>query len=173
MTDKKENVVQRAKLNPNVTAQHSHPKTQNQAPCENCKRNHIRLLKVEKLNLDLVIENRRLRILFFPKECSSIGPIMPQHQPQLPQHLEELSVNLRNLLANDPSEDMLSRIEYIMLELTKILDVAEAQHQNTQTLLSNPLSVSHTNNMSNTMQILASGSEARNLLEHQDISGIQ
>lgn len=98
---------------------------------------------------------------------------MPQHQPQLPQHLEELSVNLRNLLANDPSEDMLSRIEYIMLELTKILDVAEAQHQNTQTLLSNPLSVSHTNNMSNTMQILASGSEARNLLEHQDISGIQ
>jgi len=54
------------------------------------------------------------------------------------------------------------------------LEVAEAQQQNTQTLLSNPLSASHTNNMSNTMQILASsGGEARNLLEHQDISGIQ
>lgn len=94
------------------------------------------------------------------------------HPPQLPQNLEELSVNLRNLLANDPSEDVLSRIEYIMLELTRILDVAEAQQQ-TQTLLSNPLSASHTNNMSNTVQILASGGEARNLLEHQDISGIQ
>jgi hypothetical protein len=45
-----------------------------------------------------------------------------------------------------------------MLELTKILDIAETQHQNTQTLISNPLSVSHTNNMSNTVQILANGS---------------
>lgn len=113
-TDKKENAGQRGKTNPNATAHFSLPKGELQASCENCKRNHIRLLQVEKSKLDLAIENRRLRMLLLPKECSSIGPPM-QQLPQIPQQLEELSVNLRNLLANDPSEDVLSRIEYIVM----------------------------------------------------------
>jgi hypothetical protein len=57
------------------------------------------------------------------------------------------------------SDHMLSRIEFVMAELTRILEGTEQQ---TQTILSNPLSASHTNNLSNTVQILAR--DAQNVL---------
>lgn len=97
---------------------------------------------MEKKNLDLRIELRKLKHILLNKniDISAIIPNTSILHSSLSFH--------RTSLEND--DEMLMRMEQIMMELTKIMETVEGQQQ-TQINMTNPLS--NANSLSNTIPI--------------------
>ena len=120
--------------------------------CPHCKIKTVELLRMHKKNMDLELQLRKLRhtVINHQEEISSIAP-SPLHQ--------SLTEWVNNQ-TTDNDDEIMQRIENIMMELTRVLETIEDQ-QNTKGHISNPLD--NPNSFSNTVQLYQQNSNLQNL----------
>ena len=131
--------------------------------CPNCKARTVELLRMHKKNMDLELQLRKLKntLLTHHEEISSIAP---------PPVQQELTDWLNNRSQHDNDDEMMQRIENIMLELTRVLETIEDQ-QNTKGHITNPLD--NPNSFSNTVQLYQQSSNLQNLSQEIEEARLQ
>lgn len=160
----------------NITSLHKSRKNQqtkqqitiDESGCQKCKRKTLDMLKLQKRNLDLQIQIKKLRHILLTKNID-ISAILPHSQPQIHNNSQSIIQPFNRavqLMNNTEDEDLILRVEQIMNELTKIMDNIDLQH-NTQINMSNNISRAHS--LSNTIPLFAHPSE----LEEFEESSIQ
>ena len=96
--------------------------TDNKNSCQKCRATTVEMLKLEKQNLDLQLEMKKLRHVLLTKNID-VSAILPNQQAGQQQNSVNESFNKLNILSGGESdEDLLMKVEQIMSELTKIME---------------------------------------------------
>lgn len=117
--------------------------------CGRCKQEAFELLRLEKKNLDLELQLRKVRNALLTKNID-ISAIMPAPQTGQTGQTHGSLTDLLSGRFGENDDELLQRMEQIMLELTRVMEGIEEQQQ-TKVNMSNPLD--NPNSFSNTLHL--------------------
>lgn len=127
----------------------AHPVEPSDPACSGCKRRTFELLRLEKQNLDLELQLRKVKNALLTRNID-ISAILPSPQ----QTSDWLGRE------NEGEDELLQRMEQVMLELTRVMETIEEQ-QATKGHITNPLD--NPNSFSNTIQLYNPNSQLQDL----------